>query len=268
MKHESRHHKQETHSESPKPSDTKTKPLSPAKSPHDTVAKNFFYAIIESSKKGQVNIEDEELKRSQSENDVSQPQPEIEAELPEKQALGRSRSLDIDSSEGRPRSTSPTVESVSEVEESEKPSGTEVGNAESSAPSESAEKEGKEVVNKQDSTKNSTEPESKETNKRKSLPQHRSLDLDIGGDKSLQSTYIGSPGSETTSKDESNKPTLPVNGVVQEPTADEQEPLPSPSRPRVKPYVDIPEFTWSPLHQRLLTELLFAIENDIHVWRT
>nr|XP_020468754.1 neurobeachin-like isoform X2 [Monopterus albus] len=30
----------------------------------------------------------------------------------------------------------------------------------------------------------------------------------------------------------------------------------------------IPEFKWSAMHQRLLTDLLFALESDIHVWRS
>ncbi|XP_060929107.1 neurobeachin-like [Limanda limanda] len=30
----------------------------------------------------------------------------------------------------------------------------------------------------------------------------------------------------------------------------------------------IPEFKWSPVHQRLLTDLLFALESDVHVWRS
>ena len=42
----------------------------------------------------------------------------------------------------------------------------------------------------------------------------------------------------------------------------------SPEQPKVRPYVDIPEFTWSNAHQRLLTELLFSIETDIQVWKT
>ena len=29
----------------------------------------------------------------------------------------------------------------------------------------------------------------------------------------------------------------------------------------------IPEFKWSPVHQRLLTDLLLALEADLHVWR-
>lgn len=29
----------------------------------------------------------------------------------------------------------------------------------------------------------------------------------------------------------------------------------------------IPEFKWSTMHQRLLTDLLFALESDVHVWR-
>ncbi|KAM7111232.1 neurobeachin isoform 1-T1 [Molossus nigricans] len=30
----------------------------------------------------------------------------------------------------------------------------------------------------------------------------------------------------------------------------------------------IPEFKWSPMHQRLLADLLFALETDVHVWRS
>uniref|UniRef100_A0A4W3JRA7 Neurobeachin n=1 Tax=Callorhinchus milii TaxID=7868 RepID=A0A4W3JRA7_CALMI len=30
----------------------------------------------------------------------------------------------------------------------------------------------------------------------------------------------------------------------------------------------IPEFKWSTMHQRLLTDLLFALETDVHVWRS
>uniref|UniRef100_UPI00358E9994 neurobeachin-like n=1 Tax=Myxine glutinosa TaxID=7769 RepID=UPI00358E9994 len=30
----------------------------------------------------------------------------------------------------------------------------------------------------------------------------------------------------------------------------------------------IPEFKWSPMHQRLLNDLLFALESDIHMWRS
>ena len=32
-------------------------------------------------------------------------------------------------------------------------------------------------------------------------------------------------------------------------------------------HVNIPEYLWSPVHQRLLGDLLFAIESDVHVWR-
>ncbi|KAM9318508.1 neurobeachin isoform 2-T2 [Pholidichthys leucotaenia] len=34
------------------------------------------------------------------------------------------------------------------------------------------------------------------------------------------------------------------------------------------PMFRIPEFKWSPMHQRLLTDLLFALESDVHVWRS
>ena len=41
----------------------------------------------------------------------------------------------------------------------------------------------------------------------------------------------------------------------------------SPEKSKTRPYVDIPEFAWSPAHQRLLTELLFSVEKDLQVWK-
>lgn len=42
----------------------------------------------------------------------------------------------------------------------------------------------------------------------------------------------------------------------------------SSEKSKCRPFLDIPEFTWSPAHQKLLTELLFSIEKNIQVWRT
>lgn len=49
---------------------------------------------------------------------------------------------------------------------------------------------------------------------------------------------------------------------------EEKYELPVSPRAKCKPFVDIPEFSWSPMHQRLLTELLFSIEADMQVWKT
>ena len=37
--------------------------------------------------------------------------------------------------------------------------------------------------------------------------------------------------------------------------------------PRAPPF-RIPEFRWSYLHQRLLSDLLYSLEQDIQVWKT
>ncbi len=37
--------------------------------------------------------------------------------------------------------------------------------------------------------------------------------------------------------------------------------------PRAPPF-RIPEFRWSYLHQKLLSDLLFSLEQDIQVWKT
>ena len=39
------------------------------------------------------------------------------------------------------------------------------------------------------------------------------------------------------------------------------------SKSTFRAYVNIPEYLWSPIHQRLLGDLLFSIESDVQVWR-
>ena len=39
------------------------------------------------------------------------------------------------------------------------------------------------------------------------------------------------------------------------------------SKSTYRAHVNIPEYLWSPIHQRLLGDLLFAIESDVQVWR-
>ncbi|XP_028409384.1 neurobeachin-like [Dendronephthya gigantea] len=60
-------------------------------------------------------------------------------------------------------------------------------------------------------------------------------------------------GSEKQGKEE---------GDASEPTSPTSPSSPHESRPL------IPEFLWSPMHQRLLADVLFAIESDLQVWRS
>ena len=87
----------------------------------------------------------------------------------------------------------------------------------------------------------------------------KSLDFDIGQDSLMKSTFIGAQPPEEEEKKESS-------GDVAGAEAAEEGPN-TPSG-KCRPYIDVPEFSWSPLHQRLLTELLFAVESDIQVWKT
>uniref|UniRef100_A0A8C7JVD2 Neurobeachin n=1 Tax=Oncorhynchus kisutch TaxID=8019 RepID=A0A8C7JVD2_ONCKI len=59
---------------------------------------------------------------------------------------------------------------------------------------------------------------------------------------------------------------LAFRGMMTEPMTEEQRRQFSPG-PRTTMF-RIPEFKWSPMHQRLLTDLLFALETDVHVWRS
>ena len=87
----------------------------------------------------------------------------------------------------------------------------------------------------------------------------KSLDFDIGQDSSMKTTFIGAQPADEEEKKESS-------GDVAGAEATEEGPN-TPSG-KCRPYIDVPEFSWSPLHQRLLTELLFAVESDIQVWKT
>uniref|UniRef100_A0A673XZS5 Neurobeachin a n=1 Tax=Salmo trutta TaxID=8032 RepID=A0A673XZS5_SALTR len=59
---------------------------------------------------------------------------------------------------------------------------------------------------------------------------------------------------------------LGFRGMMTEPMTEEQRRQFSPG-PRTTMF-RIPEFKWSPMHQRLLTDLLFALESDVHLWRS
>ncbi|XP_023999776.1 neurobeachin-like, partial [Salvelinus sp. IW2-2015] len=58
---------------------------------------------------------------------------------------------------------------------------------------------------------------------------------------------------------------LGFRGMMTEPMTEEQRRQFSPG-PRTTMF-RIPEFKWSPMHQRLLTDLLVALETDVHMWR-
>ncbi|XP_055738249.1 neurobeachin-like [Salvelinus fontinalis] len=59
---------------------------------------------------------------------------------------------------------------------------------------------------------------------------------------------------------------LGFRGMMTEPMTEEQRRQFSPG-PRTTMF-RIPEFKWSPMHQRLLTDLLVALETDVHMWRS
>ena len=85
----------------------------------------------------------------------------------------------------------------------------------------------------------------------------KSVDYDIGENAKMKTTYIGAGVPE---EEEDNS--------KEEKQSLQESPSQSTPKGKCRPYIDVPEFNWSPLHQRLLSELLFAIESDIQVWKT
>lgn len=227
------------------------------------VRMQFFYSILKSSGKTfePVNKEQalsETMKRSRSESDLDQ-----SVDTSDKAANGNVSNDALEST--RPRSASPTVGA--------KP----IGDSEVDETGETIEKQ--EGPREEESTQDKSSDKVTDAtggiatlNSRVPLQRHRSediatastrrpppaksksLDYDIGEDAKMKTTFIGSEVPEDNDKKE------------ERPTQDS----PSQSTPKGKcrPFIDIPEFSWSALHQRLLSELLFAIESDIQVWKT
>uniref|UniRef100_A0A674JZP4 Uncharacterized protein n=1 Tax=Terrapene triunguis TaxID=2587831 RepID=A0A674JZP4_9SAUR len=104
------------------------------------------------------------------------------------------------------------------------------------------------------------------------------LETESSGSKSLPNVDAGSIISDTERSDD-GKEAVQGRSVTQQdrdlrvdlgfrgmPMTEEQRRQFSPG-PRTTMF-RIPEFKWSPMHQRLLTDLLFALETDVHVWRS
>uniref|UniRef100_A0A8C3MQ15 Neurobeachin n=1 Tax=Geospiza parvula TaxID=87175 RepID=A0A8C3MQ15_GEOPR len=104
------------------------------------------------------------------------------------------------------------------------------------------------------------------------------LETESSGSKTVPNVDAGSIISDTERSDD-GKEAIQGRSVTQQdrdlrvdlgfrgmPMTEEQRRQFSPG-PRTTMF-RIPEFKWSPMHQRLLTDLLFALETDVHVWRS
>uniref|UniRef100_A0A9J8AQE1 Neurobeachin n=1 Tax=Cyprinus carpio carpio TaxID=630221 RepID=A0A9J8AQE1_CYPCA len=89
------------------------------------------------------------------------------------------------------------------------------------------------------------------------------VDLEPGVSGVKSTTDVTSTTSDTEKSDDDLRVDLGFRGM---PMTEEQCRQFSPG-PRTTMF-RIPEFKWSPMHQRLLTDLLFALEADVHIWRS
>lgn len=233
----------------------------------------FFYSILQSG--GQTESaavlrgnqgSPDSLKRSQSENNLDQ-STDVTSETTD--AKEQERSEGDSSLQVRPRSASPTVgtkgednsstknqQVVSSVDDSQSGKEKQENDFADDIASKPSVSSGK-ILERHHSEDHSAD----EKSSRKIPPpqKSKSLDFDIGQDSLMKTTFIGAQPPDDEEKQESS-------GDVTGAEATEEGPN-TPSG-KCRPYIDVPEFSWSPLHQRLLTELLFAVESDIQVWKT
>uniref|UniRef100_A0A4W3K3F3 Neurobeachin n=1 Tax=Callorhinchus milii TaxID=7868 RepID=A0A4W3K3F3_CALMI len=89
------------------------------------------------------------------------------------------------------------------------------------------------------------------------------IDSELSSKKAVVNLDAASTTSDTERSDDDLRVDLGFRGM---PMTEEQRRQFSPG-PRTTMF-RIPEFKWSTMHQRLLTDLLFALETDVHVWRS
>ena len=233
------------------------------------VRKQFFYSILQSSGKSKTfeSVSKEQAisdlkKRSRSESDLDQ-----SVDATDKVADDGTPNDKLDS--GRPRSASPTVgtqvkgdgdieEQETAVVDQEQPKDENVKEDTSVDDKAGDKANGIATLKSRAPFQRHRSEDLSTVNKSASavpLPaKSKSFDYDIGEDAKMKTTFIGSGVPEEDDKES--------KGPMQESLSQ------STPRGKCRPYIDIPEFSWSPWHQRLLTELLFAIESDIQVWKT
>ena len=202
----------------------------------------------------------ESIKRSRSESDLDQSVDGTE---------DVSKDAEADSTViTRPRSASPTVGAQVKGEEED-------GKTDESNQPEHTEGDGKESATHENGVDESAQENIATMKPGRVLQRHRSeditteskaasrdppmksksLDYDIGEDAKMKTTFIGA---QVPDEDDDKDQKQPIDASSSQSTP----------KTKCRPYIDIPEFAWSPLHQRLLSELLFAIESDIQVWKT
>eukprot|EP00795_Rhopilema_esculentum_P000600 gene600-10293_t len=250
------------------------------------IRKKFFYSILQGGNKDKAtDLERSEqttaeaLKRSQSESDISQSLDATNDEATD----GESKGVDVNNIT-RPRSASPTVgtqgkggiesDAMSDTDNKGPDEGPieavngEIGGEETAE--KLAEDGAGSKVNDSIATvksaktihrRHSDDVSSDKSRSTKTPPpptKSKSLDYDVGPEAIMKTTFIGAPPDEPEIE-ASPKTNDDLNGTASNTST---------PKGKCRPYIDIPEFSWSELHQRLLTELLFAVESDLQVWKT
>lgn len=235
------------------------------------IRKKFFYSIlhssgkpntVESTKTEQASLDLK--KRSRSESDLDQSVDGTDEGI---RAANSDNTVEVP----RARSASPTVK-IQSVNQEEGEEAEDAGRIEESDDADVRSKSVNEVHDEQYDIKeaatdlNSAKAvqrhhsedgadESKTVSRSEQPTMSKPLDYDISESTKMKTTFIGSHVPDDDNEKEEERPIDAAS---------------SPSTPKGKcrPYIDIPEFTWSSLHQRLLSELLFSIESDLQVWKT
>uniref|UniRef100_A0A803T573 Neurobeachin n=1 Tax=Anolis carolinensis TaxID=28377 RepID=A0A803T573_ANOCA len=99
------------------------------------------------------------------------------------------------------------------------------------------------------------------------------LETESSGAKTVPNADAGSIISDTERSDDGKEVGKEIRKIQTTTTTQVRMPMTEEQRRQFSPgprttMFRIPEFKWSPMHQRLLTDLLFALETDVHVWRS
>ena len=220
-----------------------TNPATPSKSPSadSDVRKMFFEKLLLSSDTSVISGTMDSLRKTQSMDNLD---ANDDTELAE---------------ESRPRSASPNLEKMQTSPDSSVIESAE----EKQEDNKKVEVESDKASSEHDDNKNISENQNNE-----------SLQEDVKVNGENKKPVLAKRLSTDSKRTHYSKENINLNIDTSTTTAsaddrtDDIPPESPASSTKCRPFLDIPEFSWSTPHQRLLTELLFSVEKDIQVWKT
>ncbi|XP_066920240.1 lipopolysaccharide-responsive and beige-like anchor protein, partial [Clytia hemisphaerica] len=223
------------------------------KSPSDSdTRKMFFEKLLKGGSTSVISGQMDSIRKAQSLDNLNTDATVEEIDGKEKKDKNSPKLND------RPRSASPSLPSSRNETKNTNDDGEDIDKS----TTDEQVKDTESVDNREESVKSTedvaSEPDSIDSPLKLPLSKRLSSDSKVTNyakDNLPSSPSAGGDGSDVDSDQADNGSSVP-----QSPASSEKS--------KCRPFLDIPEFSWSPAHQKLLTELLFSIEKDIQVWKT